>query len=93
MHYLASRVRGDKRFHDVLVEEAQRSERLNRKLETHDQWSFESFRLVGTQDAGDGKVWVKVWMTIRVGDDQDEGTDDFTVIKQGDRWLLVSVPT
>jgi len=93
VHYLASRVRGDRAFTQVLPPPGQRGERLTRQLRDHDAWRFHGFRLIGRKDAGEGDVWIKVWMEISAEGDHDEGTDELTLRPVGERWVVVEVPT
>ncbi len=92
-HYMASRIRGDRRFEEVLPSDSQRSSRLTRGLEEHDSWTFTAFRLVQRQAEDSGEIWVKVFFEISYEGDVDSGTDEFTVRKEGSVWVIVEVPT
>lgn len=93
VHYLASRVRGDKRHEEVLPPTGERGDRLNRKLAEHDRWTFHAFRLVSRKDRESGELWIKVWMRISMENDMDSGEDEFTVICGEDGCIVTGVPT
>jgi hypothetical protein len=57
VHYLASRVRGDSRFQEVMVRECENE--CARGLGKHAEWTFLRFRLVARKDAGAGELWIK----------------------------------
>jgi hypothetical protein len=93
VHYLASRVRGDRAFAEVLPLGITGDERMQRKLAEHDQWTFRAFRLVGRKEAESGELWIKVWMQISCEGDEDSGEDEFTVLCNEGTCLVTSVPT
>jgi SH3 domain-containing YSC84-like protein 1 len=92
VHYLASRVRGDKAFEDVLPLGITGDERMQRKLAEHQEWTFHAFRLVGRKEAPSGEQWIKVWMQISSENDEDSGEDEFTVLCSRDACIVTSVP-
>jgi hypothetical protein len=93
VHYLASRVRGDRRFGEVLPPPDAPGGRLTRGLAEHDRWTFLGFRLVARKDREDGSAWVKVWMQISFEGDVDSGQDEFTVHRIDGVWVVTDVPT
>ncbi len=91
LHYFACRMQGAECFREVLVSPA--SERLTRKLAIHDQWRFLELRLVARQDAGDGELWLKVYLRVSIDGQEDGGEDEVTLLEQDGRWVILSVPT
>ena len=91
VHYLASRVRGDKRYRETLSASCDR--RCASKLEDHDQWTFLAFRLVGKKEYAPGKLWVKVWFQIEYEGQRDDGEDDFEVLEEAGAYRILYVPT
>jgi len=93
VHYLASRVRGDRRFGEVLPPPDAPDGRLTRGLAEHDRWTFHAFRLVSRKDRDDGSSWIKVWMRISFEGDMDSGQDEFTVTCSDGVCVVTDVPT
>lgn len=91
VHFYASRLRDDRRYRDVLVPEP--SDRLERKLDTYDDWKFRAFRLVGRKATSADRYWVEIWFEIDIDGDVDDGTDEVTVRRVGDGWRIEQVPT
>ena len=90
VHYLASRVRGDSRYQEVMASAC--SSKCARGLAKHAEWTFLGFRLVARKDAGDGELWVKAWFKIRANEREDSGTDEFTLTRASDGWRISEVP-
>lgn len=93
VHYLASRVRGDRRFDEVLPAADNCGGRLTRALSEHDSWTFHAFRLVGRKELEPGALWIKIWMQISFEGDMDSGEDEFSVLCTGDACVVTDVPT
>ncbi len=92
VHYLASRVRGDRAFEEVLPLGIVGDGPMVRKLAEHGQWTFHAFRLVGRKETGSGELWIKVWMRISCEGDEDSGEDEFTVSCSRGTCIVTSVP-
>lgn len=76
--FLASRLRGDRAWRDSMAVE--QSDRARRSLEEWDEWTLEGFQLRGRKPHGDGsRAWIRVHFVISIGDDRDEGEDEFEV--------------
>lgn len=90
--YLASRVRGDGAWQDAMAPNL--SDRARRSLDEWSEWTLESFQLRGRKPYGDGsRAWVQVHFVLSVDGDQDEGEDEFDVVKMaGDMGWRVSQP-
>ncbi len=88
--YLASRIRGDERYREVMVADCER--RCQRGLAEHDTWTFLEFRLVSRGQEQD-RLYFKAWFKITYEGDEDEGTDDFTLIRENGEWRIAEVPT
>lgn len=93
VHYFASRVRGDQRFREVLAPAEHASRWQEEGIAQHDEWSFNSFRLVGRKDNPDGQTWIRVFFEITFGDRTDSGTDECTVQQIDGQWFVIDVPT
>jgi hypothetical protein len=90
-HYLASRIRSDERYREVLSPSC--DGRCAYKLAKHDSWTFLAFRLISRAEAPNGDVNVKVWFKIRGGDKVAEGTSDFVARLGARGWRLVELPS
>ncbi len=88
-HYLASRVRRDERFREVMS--ASCDERCTRNLAEHDKWTFTRFQLLSKKGSPE-RVSVKVQMTVQFGKESNTGTDQFLVVRERGAWRIAAVP-
>lgn len=93
MYFYASKIRKDEKWKEVVIPESTWDERMHRKMQEYSRWTFLAYRLVSTKDAGEGKVWVTLYMKIKVGDETDDGQDEATVSYIDGKWLISEVPT
>ena len=91
VHYLASRVRHDERYREVITASCSRDCKYG--LAEHDMWKFRGFRLVSRKQTAPGKFWIEVWFEIKHRGGIDTGTDEFTVVAEADGYRIVEVPT
>jgi hypothetical protein len=91
VHFYASLLRGDKKHEEVLP--AERSESLKRKMAEILSWKFLEVKLLGRQKKGEDTVYVKVYLKIRFGNKEDEGTDDVELRRSGGKWVVVRPPS
>ncbi|MBU1534201.1 hypothetical protein KKF84_02710 [Myxococcota bacterium] len=102
VHFYTSRIRKDDLWKKALVTEGlvvgtktvteRNLKRLTRKLKKMNTWTFISFSLVKKKEK-EGEIYIKIEMTIEYRGRQKTGKDEATVIKSGDRYYLISVPT
>jgi len=92
-YFYASRIRGDNKWEKIIPPEAERSDRLERKLETYAKWNITKFHLVSKTEYEKNKYWVKVYFEIEINGKTDSGTDEATVILKNGKWIISSVPT
>lgn len=77
--FLASQARGDGKWEDAMA--VNLSDGAKRSLDEWREWTLESFQLRGRKPYGDGsRAWVRVHFVISIGDDRDEGEDEFDVV-------------
>lgn len=92
-YFYASRIRGDGKWQDALPPLAKRSKRvaesLDYKLEKMTHWQLKGVRLVGRQDAGVGKVAIKILFFFEDKTDFDEGEVELI----DGRWYFTRPPT
>jgi hypothetical protein len=93
MYFFASRIRKDKEWEKVCLPTDQRSDKMKRKLEKYDQWTFTKYRYVSKKEFEPNKFWVTIHMAISVDGDADEGEDEATVEKIDGKWIVTEVPT
>ncbi len=91
VHYLASRVRRDDRYREVMTQYCKGDCAEN--LAEHDTWKFRAFRLVSRQPDDAGGWWIEAWFEIEFEGGVDSGSDEFTVVKAADGYRIVEVPT
>jgi hypothetical protein len=92
VHYLASRVRGDRAFAEVLPLATAGAERLRRKFADHDRWTFHAFRLVGRKEVGSCETWLRVWMQTSCSDGEATGEEQYSVCCSRGNCVVVSFP-
>lgn len=90
VHYMASRVRGDRRHREVMSRAC--SSDCAEALAEHDRWKFRAFRLVAREADSPGQVWITVWMEIEFEGERDEGEDQFTVVEEAGQFRILEVP-
>ncbi len=90
VHYMASRVRGDRRHREVMSRAC--SSDCAEALAEHDQWKFRAFRLVAREAESPDRVWITVWMQIEYEGEMDEGEDEFTVVEEAGQFRILEVP-
>ncbi len=91
--FYASKIRGDARWEEVLPKEAERSERLKRKLLTYQTWKITQFKLLGKTEYAKEKLWLKIFMEIEYQGRKDSGEDDVTIEYIDGTWVITSIPT
>ncbi len=91
--FYASKIRNDNEWLKVIPEEGDRSERLNRKLEEYENWTFTKFKLVSKMESSEKQLWIKIFMEIVYEGGVDSGTDEVTVELIDGKWIITSVPT
>ena len=91
-YYFASRIRGDKKWKEVLPPEEEWNGRMKRKIEKHNGWKFLDFKNLGYSEGKYGQ-YVKVHVTIEYKGRQDGGEDEVEVSNKSGKWQIVSVPT
>ncbi|MBU1242882.1 hypothetical protein KKD52_10845 [Myxococcota bacterium] len=102
LHFYASKMRGDEDWKQALVNESipnwdrvftvEMFKRLQDKLDRSKNWIYFEVSLVGKMENGD-KLYIKVREKIGFEGRIESGTDDATLMKIGDRWVVVSIPT
>lgn len=92
-YFYASRIRKDNKWKDVLKPEDQWDETMKKKLEKYSEWQFNKFMLVKKQLESANTMYITIYMEIEVKGKKDGGTDQVTLKKQGDKWIIVRVPT
>ncbi len=102
LHFYASKMRGDEDWKQALVNEsipdwdrvfsAAMFKRLQEKLDRSRNWNYLEISLVGKKESGD-RIHIKIKARIEAGGRMESGTDDATLMKIGDRWVVVSIPT
>jgi hypothetical protein len=90
VRFLASKARGDDDFKASLATSL--DARAKHKLADWKTWRVVEFKLLGKKPGGQG-VWVKVEMTLDINGEKESGTDEFTVVQQGDGWRVLYPPT
>jgi hypothetical protein len=88
--YLAGRVRGDDAWRDALV--ASPSNRAERALDEWEEWEVHRFQLQGRKATGADSYYVRTFFEIAVGDDTDEGEDEFEVVREAGGWRVSQPP-
>jgi hypothetical protein len=93
-HYLASRVRRDERFREVLPPEGHASlPRLMEKIKDGEPYGLNAFQLVRRMDLRRDRFYVKAAMEVQINPTRVKKlTDDLTVERVGDRWCVSSAP-
>lgn len=76
--FLASRVRGDGKWRDAMA--VNLSDSAKHSLDEWAEWKLDSFQLRGRKPSGEGRTWVRVHFVLSIGDDTDEGEDEFDVV-------------
>lgn len=92
-YFYASKIRQDDKWKEVLPDPSKWSERLKHKIKTYENWKITEFRLVSKTEYEDGKVWVKIYMTLEIDGKTESGTDEATVELINGKWVITSVPT
>ena len=88
--FLASHARGDAEWEKAVV--ADPSDRAQRALDEWREWGLNRFQLQGKKETGPDSYYVKTFFEIAVGDDTDEGEDEFEVVREGDGWRVAVPP-
>lgn len=94
VHYLASRMRRDERFQEVLAPTGNpaRGELLER-VQERQGLGLNTFQLVRRKDLKRERYYVKVLMDVQVNPERVKRlTDDVTVEKCEGRWCVMSAP-
>ncbi|HEY0137908.1 MAG TPA: hypothetical protein VGB85_27670 [Nannocystis sp.] len=89
VHYLASRIRGDEHYREVMLARCSRG----CGLAYHDRWKFRAFRLVSRTQVATGKFEVKAWFEVKAQGSVESGEDEFTVVAEGDEFRIAEVPS
>lgn len=89
--FLASRIRGDTAWQDALTAEPGR--KLQRAIDEWSGWTLVKARLEARKMKGDDRYYVRVWFEIGIDGDTDEGSDEFTVIRENDGWRITGIPS
>ncbi|MDF1670541.1 MAG: hypothetical protein P1U83_13085 [Roseovarius sp.] len=88
--FLASRVRGDKDWQDAMVSSPDRKGK--KAIKDWKDWTLNAAELKGRKIKQD-RGYVSVWMDFTISGESDSGTDDFTVVREGDEWRVASPPS
>lgn len=91
-HYIASRMRGDDRYREVVAGLDANPGAIPEAIGEHDRWTFEEFQLVGRRDDGVSATSITVQLTTTSGDAAASNTWDFAVAEIEARWYIVGVP-
>lgn len=91
MRYLASRLRDDRDWKSAMVDDPDR--KAKKALKKWRDWTLNAAQLKARKFRGENRAYVSVWMDFTISGDNDSGTDDFTVVRQGDEWRVASPPS
>jgi len=90
--FLCSFVRKDEAFEEALVPLGERDARLDDKLETWREWKVTKWRL-RTLYLDDDRAALTVYFGIAVQGEEDDGEDEFSLIRRNGIWLILYPPT
>jgi hypothetical protein len=90
-YYFASRIRGDKKWMEVMPDTSLWSRRMWVSVSRHNAWNFTRFVNLGRQRSETMEV-VKVYFAIAYNGREDEGVDDVELRWEGTRWVIDVVP-
>lgn len=92
--FLCSKVRQDGVWKEALVPEEEWTDRLKRKLESWDRWQVTKWQLKSIQDVNENRVYLTVYMQLKIEGEIEEGEDDFElVLSHGGVWRILYPPT
>lgn len=93
MFFYASRIRKDNAWEKVCLPANERSERMVRKLEDYSKWTITKYRFVDKEEFEKDKWWVKIYMSVTVEGETDDGEDEATVEIINGKCVVTEVPT
>lgn len=88
--FLASRIRGDNDWKSAMVSDPDR--KAKQALKAWKDWTLHSARLEARK-LKDTRGYIRVWMDFTVDGDRETGSDDFTMLRDGDTWRIASPPS
>lgn len=95
-YFLASKIRGDSDWEEVVPTLSQRGARLRIGLQAYkeENWQFIKAQLLDKENINANSCWIGVSLTINIADEgeQESGEDEFTLKRFGSEWLIVEVP-
>ncbi len=89
--FLASRIRGDRAWHDAMTGDLDRKGRT--ALKQWKQWTLNAAQIKARKMRGEDRGYVSVWMDLTIDGDAETGTDDFTVMREADGWRISGLPS
>lgn len=87
VHFYASRLRGDRRYEEVLP--TPQSESLKRKLAKMEKWRFFEVRILGRKKESENKSGFRMFLRL----EEEEGTDSGEVERIDGKWYVMRPPT
>lgn len=90
VRYLASRVRNDRDWRGAMTSDPDRKAR--KALKQWKSWTLNAAQ-IKARKLKENRGYIRVWMDFTISGDNDSGTDDFTVIREGGGWRVASPPS
>jgi len=91
VRFLASRIRGDRAWQDVMVADPGR--KTKKALKTWSRWTLNAAQIQSRKMRGENRGYVRVWVDLTIDGDNETGSDDFTVKRETDGWRISEIPS
>ncbi len=92
-YFYASKIRQDQAWKEVLPPEENWTKRLQYKVAKYKNWTIKQFRLLKKTEFEKDKFWIKIFMKIEYNGKTETGTDEVTLEKINNKWVITSIPT
>lgn len=90
--FLSSQARGDDAWNNALIQEAEKNDRLTRKLNSWNEWKITKWQLKKLQ-LDENRAYLTVYFEISYEGGLDDGEDEFELRLKDGTWLIVYPPT
>ena len=91
VQFLASRIRGDRDWQDVMTDDPGR--KTKKALKAWKGWTLNAAQIKSRKMRGEDRGYVRVWVDLTIGGDNETGTDDFTVKREAGGWRISEIPS
>ncbi len=94
MYFYASLIRDDNDWQKVCPAEEKQTKMFRGKMgDEYSQWTFNKYRFVKKEEFQKDRYYVTIYMSISINGKEDDGEDQVTVERIGDKWMVTDVPS